>query len=354
MALIKNALVNLYKNIETKDHELLYLFLEVTRRCNMNCLHCGSDCKNEKNSPEFTTDSLLKIVDYCADHFSPSLAFVITGGEPLVRGDLETVCKRIVERKRRWGMVTNGLLLTPERFASLEDAGLYSMTISIDGIGTTHDRLRNRKGAYEQVLSALSLLGASKASFKDAVTCVFPANLPELDRIAEVLLERGITSWRLFRIFPSGRAKGNAELLLDYDSTMKLLDWIAGNRPKYLKRGLDVSYSCEGYLPMKIDKKVRPFPFFCRAGINIGAILADGSITGCSNNAECFYEGNIMKDDLATVWDNGFKKFRDRNWMTKGACADCAEFAKCKGSSIHLWHDLESGPAFCYVKDILK
>jgi MoaA/NifB/PqqE/SkfB family radical SAM enzyme len=330
MSFLKKALLNMYMNIEAKDHELLYLFLEVTRRCNMNCLHCGSDCKNEKSSPEFTTESLFKIVDYCSEHFSPYMAFVITGGEPLVRDDLEAICKRIVERGRRWGMVTNGLLLTPQRFASLEDAGLYSMTISLDGIGATHDRLRNRKGAYEQVLSALSLLGASEASFKDVVTCVYPANLPELDRIGEVLLERGITSWRLFRIFPSGRAKNNSELLLDYDSTMKILDWIAANRPRFQKRGLDVSYSCEGYIPMKVDKRIRAFPFFCRAGINIGAILADGTITGCSNNAECFYEGNIMKDDFATVWNEGFKKFRDRNWMNKGAARTAASSGNVK------------------------
>lgn len=351
----KHALYNLYKNVETKEHELLYLFLEVTRRCNMNCLHCGSDCKATSNMPEFTTESLLKIVDYFADHFSPSMAFVITGGEPLVRGDLETVCRRISERGRKWGMVTNGMLLTPQRFASLEAAGLYSMTISLDGIGATHDLLRNRKGAYENVLSALSLLGSSKqAEFKDAVTCVFAKNLPELDKIAGVLIERGITSWRLFRIFPSGRAKDNPELRLDYSSSLRLLDWIAEKRPVYAERGLDVSFSCEGYLPPKMDDKVRDLPYFCRAGINIGAVLADGTITGCSNNAECFYEGNILKDDFATVWNEGFKKFRDKKWMKKGPCADCREFSKCKGNSVHLWHDLESGPAFCYLKDIAE
>ena len=109
-----------YKKLEAKDHNLLYLFLEITRKCNLNCLHCGSDCVADFQSPELTTESWLKIIDYIADKYSEELTFVITGGEPLVHKDLLTITKHIQKHKRRWGMVSNGMLLNKEKFNRLD------------------------------------------------------------------------------------------------------------------------------------------------------------------------------------------------------------------------------------------
>lgn len=350
MPFLKNALHRGYKKIEIKSHQLLYLFLEITRRCNLNCLHCGSDCKSSIGQAELTTESWLKIIDYMSEHFSPQLSFVITGGEPLTHPDLFRIGEQIQSKGRRWGMVSNGLALDAHAFERLISAGIYSLTLSLDGTETAHNKLRNHPKAFTRVSSALKRIGQSDIPFKDVVTCVYPGNIDELERVAELLIEYGIRYWRLFRIFPSGRAKDNDELLLSFEDTQRMLNWIAENRDSYRARGLELSYSCEGYLPMDLDLKVRDMPFFCRAGINVASILSDGTITGCTNNDSYFHEGNILRDNFARLWEKGFRKFRDRSWAREGICADCPHFKDCQGSSIHLWHEPSDGIAFCYLK----
>ncbi len=354
---IRQIAHNIYKKIETSEHELRYVFLEITRRCNLNCLHCGSDCKNETNVNELNTAQWLEIIDYFYENagknsVSSELSFVITGGEPLLYLDLDLIGRHINKRGFRWAVVTNGILLDKKRMTKLENAGIYSLTLSIDGPQEQHNWLRNSKIAFERLTVALKALGKSKIAIKDAVSCVFPSNLDKLDQVAEILIKNKIASWRIFRIFPSGRAENNPKLLLNFSDTQKLFDWIAKMRPVYKQRGLNLSYSCEGFVPIERDLQIRDHGFFCWAGINIASILSDGTITGCTNNASRFHVGNILKDDFITLWNNDFKLFRNRNWTKTGACEKCEYWKDCRGSSIHLWHDNAEQIAFCYMKDI--
>ncbi len=338
-----------YKSLEIREHRLLYLFLEVTRSCNLSCRHCGSDCGANDRSAVLSAGDWNAIVDAVSARYSRDLLFVITGGEPLVWPGLEGLCRRIRSRGRRWGMVTNGFLLDERRLAGLLDAGIGSITVSLDGDEEAHNGLRGHPQAYARALHALRLVGAADIPFRDAVTCVYPGNLEKLDLIAETLLGAGIPAWRLFRIFPLGRARGDASLMLDERSTMRLVEWIRVRRLLYARRGLRVDLSCEGWYPFALDRRIRTEPFFCRSGVNIATIRCDGAITGCANNGPAFQEGNIFRDDFAVLWEKGFLKLRDRSWMRRGICAQCGHFRQCGGGSAHLW-DVEAGSIlFCPI-----
>jgi len=351
---IKSNIYQYYKQLEIAEHRLQYLFLELTQRCNLNCLHCGSDCKAASNKPELTTESWLRIIDYMHQHYGNSLSFVITGGEPLLHKDLNLIGNYIHQKNMRWGTVTNGILLNHNRMKALENSGIYSLTLSIDGLEQSHNFLRNYSSAFRKLIIALDALGNSQIKYKDAVTCVYPNNLNELNQIAELLLSKGINSWRLFRIFPSGRAKNNPLLELSFAQTQQLLAWIAQNKKPLKTKGLDVNLSCEGYLPFQEDIKLRDQPFFCRAGISIASILSDGTITGCTNNHQSFHEGNMITDNFGKIWENGFQKFRQRDWIENTVCAHCEYIKYCQGGSIHLWELPSDKPKFCYVKDLSK
>jgi radical SAM protein with 4Fe4S-binding SPASM domain len=338
--------------MEVRRHSLLYLFMEITRRCNLSCLHCGSDCGRGTVANELTTASWMKIIDDVRDGFGPNVAIVLTGGEPLLHPDLDEIGGHIASRGMRWGIVTNGQMLNESRFNALMGNDINAITVSLDGPKEQHDRLRNQAGAFEKTLDALNRIGSSDIPMSDVVTCVHPGNIDHLDETAEIILKTGLPAWRLFRIFPSGRAGRDQNLNLSFDQTWRMLHWIEENRPRLAERGLKMGASCEGYLPFDVDRRVRDVPFFCRAGINFGAILSDGSVTGCSNNDPSFSQGNVLENNFRYIWENRFESFRRREWVEKTSCVDCPELKHCRGGSIHLWKLGEDSPCFCYCRDV--
>lgn len=347
---IKEFLHQLCKEAECRDHQLLYLFLEITRVCNLACRHCGSDCSSKSSIGTLSTDSWIKILKDISKSFSPLPTIVLTGGEPVLQPDFQQIIRTLDNLGFQWGLVSNGYVLDENIVKNLVANNIHSITVSLDGMETSHNWLRNKHDAFVKTIAALRLLSQTSIPQKDVVTCVNPRNCEELDVVADLLIESGVRFWRLFRIFPAGRAKDNAQLLLTTFQTKKLLDWIAEKRELYIKRGLIINYSCEGWLPFPADVQIRSQPFFCRAGVNIGAILSDGTITGCTNNAERFFEGNVLKDSFPYIWQNGFKQFRDRSWVKSTECGSCSQISKCQGGSIHLWRENETRPEFCYYE----
>lgn len=107
-------------NTLVEQHPLKQLFWECTLRCNLHCRHCGSDCKKISGYADMPKEDFLRVLDNIALHTDPHHVFVvITGGEPLMREDLEECGKAIHDKGFPWGMVTNGLAMTPERFTAL-------------------------------------------------------------------------------------------------------------------------------------------------------------------------------------------------------------------------------------------
>lgn len=348
---MKSFLYRKYKSLETKEHELKYLFLEITRKCNLSCIHCGSDCSADSSMKEMTTESWISIIDYMVKLYNP--IFVITGGEPLVCDSFYPIISHLEKSGARWGMVTNGMALNPERLNTIINSGIESITLSLDGDEKSHFYIRRHPQSWTKVLNAVKLIGESSIPVKDVVTCVFPGNINELESTAELLIKNGITSWRLFRIFPKGGAADKPELQLSFQESQKLIKWISDNRQRLMFSGLNVSLSCEGYLPMALDRKVRNEPFFCRAGISIASILSDGTVTGCNNNGSEFYQGNLENEDFNNIWENKFKEYRGHSWKNSGKCKDCTEWKNCLGGSIHLRTKGTEGPQFCYMHEVL-
>ena len=315
-------------------HPLQQLFWESTLRCNVHCLHCGSDCVSSVTQPDMPAADFLKVIDeQITPHVNPhAVLIIISGGEPLMRKDLEEVGRALYDRGYPWGMVTNGLALTPERFAALRKAGLRSLTISGDGLQEDHIWLRQHPLAFEGATRAIRLAAADKSLTWDVVTCANQRNYPHLKEIREMLWSMGVRNWRVFGIDPMGRAATNPELLLTDEQFRGLMDFIAAER----EQGRHVSYSCEGYLG-DYEGRVRDHLYHCAAGISIASILIDGSISACTSIRGKYYQGNIYRDSFWEVWEHGFKPYRDRTWMKKQTpCKDCKAFAFCEGNGMHL------------------
>lgn len=349
---IRQAAWDQHVRLETGRHLLLYLFLELTRRCNLRCRHCGSDCGSESRSGELDGTSWIRILRYLSDHASPRPALVLTGGEPLIHPGFRDILGELAKTEFDWGLVTNGFILDRNRLDELVGAGISSLTLSYDGNEETHSWLRVHPEAHARAIRAMELVGGSGIGTRDVVTCVFPANIDHLEETAERISGLGMNSWRLFRVFPKGRAAGDPRLELSGARTLELIHWIAGARKRWTPRGLDISFSCEGYLPFALDRAVRTEPFFCRSGINIASILCDGSVTGCNNNGPEWIQGSLLERDLYDIWNNEFKEYRQREWMRTGDCTECRDWNHCQGGSVHLRQKSEAGPGFCCVSEL--
>ncbi|MFV0391678.1 MAG: TIGR04133 family radical SAM/SPASM protein [Paludibacteraceae bacterium] len=334
---------NSFKVNETSVHELNYLFWECTTRCNLSCRHCGSDCFKESKYKDMPLNDFLSALD-TIDSVPKNLMVVLTGGEPLLRKDIELCGREIRKRGMRWSMVSNGYLYNEKKHISLLNAGLGALTISLDGLRSSHNWLRNNEKSFDRVDMAIALAASSSRLNFDVVTCVNKKNIAELEAIKTYLIGKGVKAWRLFTIIPIGRAKDDADMFLNDQEMTDLMDFISHSRRE---KEIDVKFSCEGYVG-KYEWKVRDCGFFCRAGINIGSVLIDGSISACPNIDRSFAQGNIYSDNFYDVWNTRYQPFRNRNWMKTGQCAKCKEYSKCQGNGFHYWHGDKSNVLVCH------
>ena len=346
---IKKLAFRIFRKSETQIHELNYLFWECTTRCNLDCLHCGSDCSKNSLHKDMPLEDFLKALDSIKNP-SENFIVVITGGEPLLRKDIEKCGKEIRKRGMRWSMVSNGHLYSKEKHISLLNAGLGALTISLDGLKSSHNWLRNNESSFNMVTNAIELAANSSRLNFDVVTCVNKRNIKELTQIRDLLADLGVKSWRLFTIIPIGRAINNSDLILTDNQFVELMDFIADSRQR---NTIDVKFSCEGYVG-KYESKVRDSNYFCRAGINIGSILVDGSISACPNIDRTFSQGNIYNDNFDEVWQNRFEPFRNRKWTKIGQCESCKDHKYCQGNGFHNWHGDKNNVLVCHKEKIEK
>lgn len=341
------GLHRLYRAAQSQLHELTYLFWECTLRCNLRCVHCGSDCTRDAHVPDMPAGDFLRVVDEVREHVNPHRVTVaITGGEPLLRTDLEAVGRELSRREFPWGIVTNGWALSKGRFGRLLDAGLRSITVSFDGHEESHDWFRGRRGSHERARQALSLCAQQPQLAFDVVTCVNQRNFDELESLRRELIDLGVPRWRLLTVFPKGRAAGNELLKLSPAQFRDLLDFIVDTRNNGTIRA---SYGCEGFLG-EYEGRARDSFFSCRAGINIGSVLVDGSISACPSLRGDYIQGSIYRDRFRDVWENRFTIMRDRRWTKKGECATCPVYASCQGNGLHLREQRSGELLLCHYR----
>ena len=347
----RNQLGRLFRWNETRIHELNYLFWECTTRCNLHCRHCGSDCTAPGSSPDMPLDDFLHAFDTIPrSAIVPRFTVVLTGGEPLLRPDIEEVGRAIRQRGAGWSMVSNGWFYDEAMHRRLMAAGMGALTISLDGLSQSHDWMRGREGSYNRAVEAIRLAATQPRLYFDVVTCVNQRTISELEDIYKLLCEIGVPQWRIFTIIPIGRAKDDPELHLTDKQFVELMEFIKRHRQQSGRT--TVTFSCEGYLG-RYERIVRSAPYFCHAGINIASVLIDGRICACPNiDRDRFSQGNIYTDNLYQVWNERFEPFRNRNWARIGICKGCKVFNLCLGNGMHNWHGSCDEVINCHYRKI--
>ena len=328
---------------------LQYLFWESTLRCNLGCLHCGSDCVRNDSTREAELDGevIKRELRSIAKSYSPwSITFAIIGGEPLVREDIIGVGAYAAELGFNWGITTNGMLLTADMIRRLKEARLSTISVSFDGIEADHDALRNCKGSHKIVKTAISRLLDDRFFSKfDVICCVSKINIERLDEFMEEAISLGIP------VFSRGRASKNNGLMLEKSDYLRMLEFIKKQRET--RKGIKVYLSEEGYWGPEWECVVRDGFHYCASGVQIGSILHDGKVTGCPSVSRQFIEGNIKETPFVEIWKNKFARYRsDREKAFAEKCSGCEHWVLCEGGGFHLLDQENASDSFCCLEKI--
>lgn len=335
-----------YKRTLWNEPKLKFLFLELTLRCNERCIHCGSRCGNVP-AEELTLEQYKNFLDKIKRDFGTrDIQLCITGGEPLLRKDFFEIMGYAHSLGFHWGMTSNGTLIDNKIAAKLEEGGMGTVSISLDGMEKSHDEFRRTPGGWEAAVRGINAL-IDRDAFKhvQVTTVVHKGNIDELDELYDYLCGVDIDSWRLVTIEPIGRAL-DADLTLEPEDYRQVLDFIRGKR----RENIPVLYGCTHYLGLDYEREVRDWYFLCNAGIYTAGIRTNGDIGACLDieMRPELLEGNILRDDFTQIWKNGFKTYRSDNYQKSGKCSSCGDREFCAGGSFHSWDFDKNEQRVCF------
>lgn len=334
-----------YKKNLRKNPKLRFLFLELTQFCNEHCRHCGSRCGDFMPKDTLTKEEIFSFLEKTSKQFDlKSVQLCITGGEPLLREDFFEIMNYAKSLGYNWGMTTNGTLIDDEVAEKLYEAGMKTVSVSIDGLRDTNDWFRQKEGGYDAAMKGVRAL-VSHGGFHhvQVTTVVTKKNIGELYELYDIMKETGIKSWRVINIEPIGRAKEQKDLILDKEDYIKMFDFI---KEKRFESDMEVVYGCSHYLGESLEREVRPWYFLCNAGIYAASVMYNGDIGACLDieRRPELIQGNIRKDDFKDTWENKFEVFRKDSHKCKG----CKEYKYCGGDSFHTWNFDENRPDLCF------
>ena len=331
------------------SHPLRYLFLEVTRRCNLACAYCGSECTGRELEGELPTSEWIEIMrQIAADFEAKEVMIAVTGGEPLLKeGILDLFCE-LTRLGFRFGMVTNGQLLDEEMAKGLVASGIGSISLSMDAPPEQNDELRGRGVSAGVQTAVKNLQDAGFTGKLEIISTVCKPVIENLEEMRKVVAGMKVPLWRAAPVMPIGRAAERPELVPDDMDVRAMLEWIMAARKDDMIP--QPEFSEEGFLGYRFEGLVRPYLAQCRAGITVGGIRFDGRISACPELSDAFDQGHIRRDRFKDIWATKYQNMRDRRWARKGICKDCEHWDVCRGGALHLYADTESPILRCFYK----
>jgi heme b synthase len=312
---------------------------EVTRSCNLNCVHCraASSCGPYKG--ELTTAQCLRLIDDIALAARPVI--ILTGGEPLLRADIFEIASYGTKKGLRMVMATNGTLVNNKVAKRIIDSGIQRVSISIDGKNAqSHDEFRAEQGAFEGAMRGIEALKSAGMEFQINTT-ITTTNLREVEDIQNLAVKLGAAAHHIFLLVPTGRGRdlaGQAITAADYEETLLWFHRQSMTCPIQLKATCAPHYFriTRQHKNKTATPAQKPGGHFhestrgCLGGITFCFISHVGQVQPCGYlELDC---GNVLKQGFAEIWEKAevFNNLRDYS-KYKGKCGHCEFIKVCGG-----------------------
>ncbi|MGO9614724.1 MAG: radical SAM protein [Dissulfurispiraceae bacterium] len=324
------------------DCEPKWIAWEITRRCNLRCVHCRSSSEMEiKGHPDLPLEEAFRIIDDISTYAKPVI--VLSGGEPLLREDVFDIASYGTTKGLRMCLATNGTLITDSLCAKIKASGIRMVSLSLDGsTDAVHDDFRNEAGAFAGTINAAKLF--KKHGIEFLINSSFTKrNQEEIPKVYKLAKDLGATAWYMFMIVPTGRGEEIMNELISKEDYEEILDWHYHMEKE--EQDMLVRPTCAPhYYRIVLQKskeeganyKRRSLKFStggskgCIAGQLICLIDVDGNVLPCSYFPKA--AGNVREQPFKEIWENSelFKELRDFK-KYKGRCGSCEFINVCGG-----------------------
>lgn len=324
---------------------------ELTLQCDLGCRHCGSRAGLPRTG-ELTTEECLETVAQLADLGFREVALI--GGEAYLRHDWHLIAAEVTRRGMACTMTTGARQLNTDRVAQAVEAGIKSISVSLDGLEETHDAQRGVQGSWRAAVEASRRIAATTIRLTHN-TQINRLSMPELPALADLLREVGSQAWQVQLTVAMGRAGDRPELLLQPYELLELfplLVWI--EKTKLTPHGIDFfpgnNIGYFGPWPLRVGEGNQNLLGWqgCGAGQWTLGLEADGKIKGCPSLQSAPYTGgNLRHDTLRTVLESSPKlrllreRTREDLW---GFCRTCEHGDVCKAGCSWTSHSLFGRP----------
>jgi heme b synthase len=322
-----------------KNDQLRIVAWEVTRSCNLNCVHCRASSQFGPYPQELDTIEAKKVLDQIREVGQPII--ILTGGEPLLRKDIFTLADYGTKKGLRMVMGTNGTLITPTITKKMQDSGIKRVSISFDGsTRESHDAFRQVNGAFDRAIKGIAYLKERGIEFQINTT-ITKYNLFELKDIFELVVSLGAIGHHIFLLVPTGRAQDMVSQELNAKEYEDTLHWFYQQHDKTTIQ-LKATCAPQYYRILRQEahrkgKKVKRETYGldavtrgCLAGTSYCFISHEGIIQPCGYLE--VNSGNLRESTFSDIWMNSsvFADLRDVS-KYKGKCGRCEYITVCGG-----------------------
>ncbi|MBW2093612.1 MAG: heme b synthase [Deltaproteobacteria bacterium] len=322
-----------------KRNQLRLVAWEITRSCNLNCVHCRAAAERGPYPGELSTSRCLTLLEEIRDVGSPIV--ILTGGEPLLREDVFELARYGSDLGLRMVMATNGTLLNPFVLQKMKASGIKRVSISLDGpTAREHDAFRKVHGAFDAAIAGITLLKEHGIEFQINTT-ITRHNAHLAEQILQLAVDLGAAAHHLFLLVPTGRAREMVNQEIEAAEYENLLHWFYRMRDK-VKIHLKATCAPHYYRILRQEAHAKgekvTFDTYgldavtrgCLGGTAFCFISHDGIVQPCGYlELKC---GDVGKDTFKEVWEhsNIFNKLRDFS-LYKGKCGRCEYIRVCGG-----------------------
>ncbi|MBN2444236.1 MAG: radical SAM protein [Spirochaetales bacterium] len=312
--------------------------IAITYKCNNRCLFCYADCGN---GPDTRNEMSLKEIKYIIKVFREKAKipfFSFTGGEPLVRPDLEKMIRYAYKTGLKVNLITNGTLVTEKRAVSLYKSGLRTAQVSIEShIPQIHDHLTGNEGSLERTLQGIKYLQQVGISVQTNTTLT-QLNIKGIETLPMFLRNSGITRFSMNLYIPSGRKQYSKELFFPYSKIGPVIETI---RKEASRQDLTfywyspVPYCYYNPVARGLGNKS------CAAMDGLISVSPQGNVLPCSSYPESL--GNLLKEDFNTIWFSGRGTFFKQKLFAPDECISCDKFTACQSACPLYWQFAGTG-----------